>query len=199
MRKSLGIIALVILFAFTMGSCKSEKYNDGIYQGTGNGKGGELVVQVTVNDGDIETVELISSHETEMISDAAIQKILGAVNQEKSVNVDAVSGASMTSYALLDAIKMALRETGGDDKTLEIFRVNKAYLSRLMKQELKATFIDYLTSYRIKNAKELLLQSGDDLKMYQIAAKVGFSSQHYFSRVFRNIEEMSPMEFRRKQ
>lgn len=84
-------------------------------------------------------------------------------------------------------------------RTAELFRINKAYLSRLMKQELKASFIDYLTSCRIEKAKELLLQSGDDLKMYQIAAKVGFSSQHYFSRVFRNMEEMSPMEFRRKQ
>ena len=117
MKKSLSIIGLIILFTLGMGSCKSGKYHDGVYRGTGNGKGGELVVQVTIENGDIDSVELISSHETEMISDAAIQKILNAVNQEKSVNVDTVSGASMTSNALLDAIKMALREAGGDDKT----------------------------------------------------------------------------------
>ena len=52
-----------------------------------------------------------------MISDAAIHKILTAVNKEKSVNADTVSGASLTSNALLDAIKIALREAGGDDRT----------------------------------------------------------------------------------
>lgn len=83
-------------------------------------------------------------------------------------------------------------------RTSELYKINKAYLSRLMKQELNASFIDYLTSYRIEKAKELLLQSGNELKMYQIAEKVGFSSQHYFSRVFKNLEEISPLEFRRR-
>ena len=76
---------------------------------------------------------------------------------------------------------------------------NFEYVREAFKQELNASFTDYLTSFRIEKAKELLLLSGDDLKMYQIAIKVGFSSQHYFSRVFRNLEEISPMEFRRKQ
>ena len=84
-------------------------------------------------------------------------------------------------------------------RTAGIFKVNKTYLSRLMKQELNASFTDYLTSFRIEKAKELLLLAGEDIKMYQIAVKVGFSSQHYFSRVFKNLEEVSPMEYRRKQ
>ncbi len=34
--------------------------------------------------------------------------------------------------------------------------------------------------------------------MYEIAKKVGFRSQHYFSRVFKNNQGISPLEFRNK-
>ena len=37
MKISMGIIGLIILLALGMGSCKSGKYHDGVYRGTGNG------------------------------------------------------------------------------------------------------------------------------------------------------------------
>ena len=83
-------------------------------------------------------------------------------------------------------------------KTAEQFRLSKSYLSRLMKMELNASFVDYLTALRIEKAKELLRQPGEGLKMHQIAQKVGFSSQHYFSRVFKAHTALSPLEYRRR-
>ncbi|PIE04250.1 MAG: flavocytochrome c [Spirochaetales bacterium] len=111
------IVPLVLLFlALGLMSCQQAKYSDGVYTGTAKGKGGDLVVEVTVKDGDIDKAVLVSSHETEMISDMVITKILDAVNKEKSINIDAVSGASMTSEALVSALKDALRQAGGTDK-----------------------------------------------------------------------------------
>ena len=117
MKKIMAALAVTVLVTAGILSCSTTKYKDGVYTGSGEGKGGELVVRVIVADGDIDMVEVVKSHETEMISDAAIRKIVAAVNEEKSVNVDAVSGASMTSNAILDAIKDALRQAGGDDET----------------------------------------------------------------------------------
>jgi len=82
-------------------------------------------------------------------------------------------------------------------KVAAIFKINKTYLSRLMKKELNDSFVDYVTKVRIQKAMELLSQEEDPVRMYDIAMKVGFSSQHYFSRVFRNQVGLSPVEYRR--
>lgn len=57
------------------------------------------------------------------------------------------------------------------------------------------TFIDYLTKVRIRKAIDLLFE--EDLKMYEIAEKVGYTTQHYFSNVFKKITGVSPAEYRK--
>lgn len=83
-------------------------------------------------------------------------------------------------------------------KTANLFNINKTYLSKLMKEQLGYSFTEYTTIIRIKKAKELLV--GDILysNIYEISNKVGFKSQHYFSRVFKKSEGVSPMEYRNK-
>lgn len=81
-------------------------------------------------------------------------------------------------------------------KVANLFNVNKTYLSTLMKEQLGYSFIEYMTNIRILKAKELLT---DDIlypNISEIAEKVGFRSQHYFSRVFKKKEGMSPVNYR---
>lgn len=75
------------------------------------------------------------------------------------------------------------------------FKISPAYLSRLLRQELGVSFIDYLTQVRIKRAIDLM----DDpfIKMYEVSEKVGYSSQHYFSTAFKRIIGISPAEYRK--
>ncbi|MBP1962805.1 response regulator transcription factor [Paenibacillus aceris] len=75
------------------------------------------------------------------------------------------------------------------------FQISPAYISRLLRQELGATFIDYLTKIRIKRAIQLM--NDPSCKMYEVAEKVGYSSQHYFSTAFKKIVGISPTEYRR--
>lgn len=91
------------------------KYKDGVYEGREPGKGGDIVVKVTVTDGDISKVEVVEHKESEMISDEAIKRIVSSVQSEKSTNVDVVSGATMTSEAVIKAIKSALVQAGGSE------------------------------------------------------------------------------------
>lgn len=69
------------------------------------------------------------------------------------------------------------------------------HLSRIFRKEMGITFIDYLTKVRIRKAIDLLFE--EDLKMYEIAEKVGYTTQHYFSNVFKKITGVSPAEYRK--
>lgn len=87
------------------------------------------------------------------------------------------------------------------DRNLDLGQVaravgcNSSYISRIMKQELGISFKDFLTRLRISQAVRLM---GDrELSINQIAEKVGYSNQHYFSSAFKNCQGMSPSEFRK--
>lgn len=70
------------------------------------------------------------------------------------------------------------------------------YLSTLFKSEMGVTFSDYLTACRIEKAKELLKDV--KVKIYEVAEAVGYTDQHYFSKVFKNITGFTPKEYREK-
>lgn len=72
--------------------------------------------------------------------------------------------------------------------------VSAGYLSTLFTQNLQTGFVDYLNQIRIERACCYLEQ--DYLKTYEIAYKVGFRDEKYFSKVFKKIKGMSPKEYR---
>jgi two-component system response regulator YesN len=74
--------------------------------------------------------------------------------------------------------------------------ITPSYLSALFKNEMGITFSDYLTEYRIEKAKELLKDV--KIKIYEVAEAVGYTDQHYFSKVFKNITSFTPKEYREK-
>ena len=73
--------------------------------------------------------------------------------------------------------------------------VSPQHLSRIFKQETGDTFGAYLAQTRVQKAMVLLRDP--KLKMYEIAAKTGFSSQHYFSSSFKKLLGISPVEYRK--
>ena len=70
------------------------------------------------------------------------------------------------------------------------------YLGTLFHKETGITFSNYLKNYRIAKAKELLV--GTNLKLYEIAEKVGYSDSKYFSRIFKKQTGMTPSEYRKE-
>lgn len=73
--------------------------------------------------------------------------------------------------------------------------ITASYLSMLFSQQVNVTFIDYLNKIRIEHACTYLLQNF--LKTYEIAYKVGFHDEKYFSRVFRKVTGMTPSEYKK--
>lgn len=74
--------------------------------------------------------------------------------------------------------------------------VSGSHLSRLFRQETGMTFIDYLIRVRIHKAS--LLLTSTDLMVYEVANRVGYSSQHYFCAAFKRVTGLAPTEYREK-
>lgn len=74
-------------------------------------------------------------------------------------------------------------------------QVSPAYLSKQLKRELGLSFIDYLTEVRIRHA--IRMMQDPTVKVYEIAEKVGYSSQHYFSNAFKKMTGLSPLQYRK--
>lgn len=72
---------------------------------------------------------------------------------------------------------------------------SQSYLTRCMKQQYQKSFSELLSELRLNKAIECLADP-NDLKLWEIADAVGYTSQHYFSRVFKNMTGYTPQEYR---
>lgn len=77
------------------------------------------------------------------------------------------------------------------------FYINPVYLGQLFKKTYGVYFNDFLLQIRVNEAKKLLRQSSD-MRIYEVAEKVGFSNADYFVTQFEKIEQMTPSEYRNK-
>jgi AraC-like DNA-binding protein/ligand-binding sensor protein len=78
-------------------------------------------------------------------------------------------------------------------------RVNASvsYFSRLFKRIIGQTFTDYVTGLRIGEAQNLLHQT--NLPVHQIARKLGYSRQSYFTNRFKDVTGMTPSQYRQNR
>ena len=94
---------------------------DGEYKASSKGIGGDVPVTVTIKDGKIAKVEVGENSETEGIGSKAIEQLPDAIVKANGTEgVDAVSGASVTSKAIFDAVNdcmdQAKKAAGTTDK-----------------------------------------------------------------------------------
>ena len=92
----------------------TEAAADTVCTGTAQGNNGEVTVEVAYGDGAITAIKVVSHSETAGISDKAISDMPGRIIDAQSLAVDAVSGATVTSNAILAAVENALVAEGID-------------------------------------------------------------------------------------
>lgn len=84
-------------------------YTDGTYTGAAEGYGGDVEVSVEVKDGKISNIDLVDiSNETPGIGGEAAPKVVQDIIDAQSTEVEAVSGATVTSNGVMTAVKNAL-------------------------------------------------------------------------------------------
>ena len=95
-------------------------YADGVYEGTGSGNGGDMNVEVTVENGKITDIVLKDDHnETPGIFEMAVDQVIPAIIEAQSTEVDSASGASMSSAGIKEAVEDALSKAGGAETAEE--------------------------------------------------------------------------------
>lgn len=77
----------------------------------------------------------------------------------------------------------------------EIFHYNSAYLSNLYKKTTGTSLKQYINQVRIDIAKKKLISSDSPLK--EIAFLCGYADEKYFFKVFKQLENMTPTEYRK--
>lgn len=80
-------------------------------------------------------------------------------------------------------------------RVADVVGISPGYLSTIFSQHLGTGFIDYLNRVRIEHACAYLKQNY--FKTYEIAYKVGFQDEKYFTRVFKKIKGVTPSEYKR--
>ena len=92
----------------------SQSLHDGTFSGKGEGRNGPIEVSVTIKDGAITDARILSESETPEIAEPAIQQILAQFLADGSTaKIDVVSGATVTSNGLLDALDEAIASAKG--------------------------------------------------------------------------------------
>lgn len=76
------------------------------------------------------------------------------------------------------------------------FYMNPVYLGQLFRKTYGVYFNEYLLQLRVEEAKKLLRQT--DMRMYEIAEKIGIRNANYFLSQFEKLEKISPMDYRNK-
>jgi len=106
-----GIIQAPVVVAAAPAAAGGTGLANGVFSGVGGGGfGGSIYVAVSIADNTIVAVEITAHNETPRFADPVFEQLIPTVLERQSTNVDTVTGATMTSVALLAAVQDALQK-----------------------------------------------------------------------------------------
>lgn len=110
------VIALVLLLSGCTTSVdqNTTSTQPQVYTASSPGRNGNVSVEVTIDGEKISNVVVTNHEETPGISDPAIEQIPEAIVEEQSINVDVITGVTLTSDAILNAVKDCLNQANLD-------------------------------------------------------------------------------------
>lgn len=111
MKKILALI-LTVCMVLSMGAVVQAEGVSGEFTGTAQGLGGDVTVTLTLTDGKITACTATGDKETVGIGSVVIDTFPAIVAESGSIAVDAVSGATITSDAFVEAAAAALTAAG---------------------------------------------------------------------------------------
>ncbi|WP_130860025.1 FAD-dependent oxidoreductase [Gracilibacillus phocaeensis] len=127
MRKYLYMFFFILLFSLLACSNQEEGeatsgellYEPGAYTEIVDGHNGDVEVEVTFTEDRIEAVDIVSHNESPDISDKPLNEFPNLIVENQSLAMDAVSGATYISEAILTAVEGAVNQAGGDVEALK--------------------------------------------------------------------------------
>lgn len=119
MKKAAVLLSVLMLALFTLTACGGAGgedtgaeaiYTAGTYEQVVQGYGGDMTVEVKVSETEIKEVLVTSHSETEGIGSIAVEELPFAIVEEQSTDVEGITGATMSSDAIKEAVAAALDE-----------------------------------------------------------------------------------------
>ncbi len=77
----------------------------------------------------------------------------------------------------------------------EAFNLSPTYIGRVFKKERGVSLMDYVCTLRLERAKTML--ASPELKIYEVAEAVGFQTNHYFIKLFKEKTGLTPGDYRK--
>lgn len=120
-----SLVVLIAAVACGNGDSGEGIYEPGTYTASAegyaatDGDGGPVQVEVKFSSDKIESVKVIDHDETDGIGSEAIDKLPDAIVEGQTLDVEAISGATLTSNAIIEAVSDAVEQAGGDPESLK--------------------------------------------------------------------------------
>jgi len=139
----------------------------------------------------VEHLELIS---------LSILKILTSLIVSVDKNKENIDNTNIRRNQIMENVKNIIKENYHKSLTLntisEMLNLSPFYVSRVFNLESGFKLSEYLTKIRMEKAADLLTNS--NLNISEIAYKVGYLDNHYFTNIFKSYYEMTPKSYRSK-
>lgn len=110
------------------------RYADGVYTGSGTGFRGEVSSKVTVQNGKITDITILSYRDDSDYFGRAQSGVIGAILSSQTPQVNAVSGATFSSYGIMESVADALQLVEIKDAVAEQSESAEQNRSQGMKQ-----------------------------------------------------------------
>jgi len=131
MKRLLFIIVILTLTGMLFTSCREDpvdpakqELRDGEWTGYGEGRNGAIVAKVLISGHQVERVTIVNQSESVFAQDAINTIVAKAVGRQEAMNVevDGVTGATLTSTGVIDAINMALAAAMGKEQEKKTYK-----------------------------------------------------------------------------
>jgi fumarate reductase flavoprotein subunit len=114
MNKKFAVTLAAAAVAAALSASATAAVKDGTFEGTGMGRGGPITASVTFQGGKITGVKIVKQTETAGVSDPALKRLPGAIVKANSTKIDTVTGATLTSKGIFEAVDNAIKAAGGN-------------------------------------------------------------------------------------
>ncbi|WEG73676.1 flavocytochrome c [Vagococcus intermedius] len=104
-----GIMAATVML---LAGCTGQTKGDGNFEGKGTGKHGDIKVEVTMKDSQIDKIKVLEDQENEVLAEPVYDELEKKMIETNTTDVDVVTGSSATSEGYLAAVKDAVEKSG---------------------------------------------------------------------------------------
>lgn len=112
---------------------------------------------------------------------------------DEKVSVESKNASYLVNRAL-SYIKLNYKNDLDLKSVADKLFISTWYLSKLLSKETGSTFVDILNEVRVEEAKKLLMDP--KYKIYEVAEQVGFNDVPYFTKLFKKVTGVTPMDYR---